>query len=338
MEENELLEFMTEPSSRLITDIKKIDDDILILGCGGKIGPSLAIMAKRAMVMAGLDRRVVGVSVFDNEDTPQKMKAAGVEVIEADLSDPKQVAALPNIKHIIYMIGRKFGTYNDPSQTWAINVLIPVKICEAYPTAKIVAFSTGNVYQYASIESGGACEEDIPVPVGEYGLTALGRERVFEHYASVNKNKVLLFRLNYAIDLRYGVLFDLAKDILNGKPINAGVGYFNCIWQGDVCEYAIRSLLHCSNPPSILNVSGPESIGIRWAARKMGELLGCDPIFAEGPDPKKALFSNTTKMTSLMGYPNMPLLSMMQMVADWVKSGGSTINAPTHFETTDGNF
>lgn len=338
MNEKELLTLLTQPSDRLVRDIQSIDGDILILGCGGKIGPSLAIMAKRAIDQAGLNKRVIGASLFDYRGVAENMREAGVEVIKADLFDPEQLAALPDIKNIIYMVGRKFGTHKDPSLTWAINVLLPTKVSERFPGANIVAFSTGNVYSYAPIGSGGSTEKDLPEPVGEYGQTSLGRERMFEYYAGINKNKVLLFRLNYSIDLRYGVLFDIANDIQAGNPINVGIGYFNCIWQGDVCEYAIRSLLHVSNPPCTLNVTGPESISIRWAATKMGALLGKAPVFTDEPDPQKSLFSNTAKLTEMMGYPNMPLMSMMEMVADWVKSGGSTIDAPTHFEQINGKF
>jgi hypothetical protein len=338
MNEKELFTLITGPSDRLINDIQKIDGDILILGCGGKIGPSLAVMAKRSIDQAGIRKNVIGASLFDYQGDVDHMREAGVEVIETDLFDPKQLAELPDVKNIIYMVGRKFGTHKDPSLTWAINVLLPAKVCERFPNSNIVAFSTGNVYPYADISSGGSTEEDVPEPVGEYGQTSLGRERIFEHFAGIHKNKMLLFRLNYSIDLRYGVLFDIAGNIQAGTPINLSIGYFNCVWQGDVCEYALRSLLHTSNPPCILNVTGPESIGIRWAAKKMGALLGKAPLFAEEPDPGKSLFSNTAKLTKMMGYPNMPLSTMMEMVADWVKSGGATIDAPTHFEQTDGKF
>ena len=338
MNVSELNELMTRPSSRLIADLQMIDGDIMILGCGGKIGPSLAVMAKRAIDQAGLEKRVIGASLFDYEGEADRLRDAGVEVIHADLSDPGQLAALPDTKNIIYMVGRKFGTHQDPSLTWALNVLLPAKVCDRFPQAHMVVFSTGNVYSYVALGSGGACEEEAPVPVGEYGQTSLGRERVFEYYAGLNKNNALLFRLNYAIDLRYGVLFDIAKDILDGNPINLGIGYFNCIWQGDVCEYALRALRHVSNPPCILNVTGPESISVRWAAEKMGEFLGKAPVFSDSPAPEKSLFSNTTKLVEMMGYPRTPLLSMMKMVAEWAKSGGSVIPAPTHFEVTDGKF
>jgi len=338
LNETELFDLMTTPSERLIEDIKKIDGDILILGCGGKIGPSLAVMAKRAIDQANLHKKVIGASTFDYAGSVDQMRERGVNVIEADLLNPEQLNALPNADNIIYMVGRKFGTYADPSMTWAINVLLPAKVCERFPHANMVTFSTGNVYSYADVSSGGSCEEDEVAPIGEYGQTALGRERIFEYYANIYMNKGLLFRLNYAIDLRYGVLFDIAKNIQQGTPINVGIGYFNCIWQGDVCEYAIRSLLHVSNPLNILNVTGPENISILWAAKKMGSLLGKEPIFSEDPFPQKALFSNATKLTEMMGYPHMPLVSMMKMVAEWVQSGGATIHAPTHFEITNGKY
>lgn len=338
MKESELLEMMTRPSTRLVADIQKVDGDILVLGCGGKIGPSLAITAKRAIDQAGIDKRVVGASLFDYENVSKSMLEAGVEVIETDLFNPLQREALPDFKNIIYMVGRKFGTQGNPEMTWAINVLLPSKICERFPESTFVVFSTGNVYRFEDVSSGGSCETDLPEPVGEYGQTSLGRERVFEYYAGLNQNRMLFFRLNYAIDLRYGVLFDIAEDILAGKPINTGIGYFNCIWQGDVCEYALRGLLHATNPPNILNVTGPEHISIRWAAQRMGEFLDHEPVFLETDAAEKSLFSNTAKLYGLMGYPRMPLVTMMKMVADWVKSGGTSIQAPTHFEAKDGKF
>lgn len=338
MTESELLAMMTRPSHRLISDVKKIDDDIMILGCGGKIGPSLAIMARRAMDEAGLKHKVFGVSLFDYSQSAEIMRQAGVEVIEADLFDQEHLSRLPDTKKIIFMAGRKFGTYENQSLTWAINVLLPAKICERFPSSDIVSFSTGNVYRYMPVSSGGSSEEDTPEPVGEYGQTCLGRERVFHYYSDKNKSRNLIFRLNYAIDMRYGVLFDIARNIIEEVPINLEIGYFNCIWQGDVCEYAIRSLLHCSNPPCLLNVTGPESISIRWAAEKMGSLLGRKPVFTGNSLPDKSLFSNTAKLTDMLGYPHIPLTKMMRLVAEWVSSGGSYINAPTHFEATDGKY
>lgn len=341
MTDRELLTLMTEPSQRLIEDIKRIEGDIMILGCGGKVGPSLAIKAKRAIDAAGIDKKVIGVSLFDYDDAAPAMREAGVELIEADFFNSEQLAALPDVPNIIFMVGRKFGTYKNQSTTWAINTLLPCKICERFPNANIVAFSTSNVYGNYPV-TGGGCVEDGPVdPIGEYSQTCLGRERLMEHFSQLNQTKMLFFRLSYAIDLRYGVLYDIARNILDGNPINLDVPFFGCVWQGDACEYAIRSLLHCECPPNVLNVTGPETISVQWAAKEMGRLLGKEPVFCgsiEGGIKNGAMFPNTAKMNELMGYPNMPLKKMMRLVADWALAGGRSINAPTHFETTDGKY
>lgn len=339
MKETEVFDLITTPSDRLAADISKIKGDIMILGCGGKVGPSLAVTAKRAAEKAGIKKRIIGVSLFDYAGDAEKLKNAGVEVIEADLWNEQQLKALPDIPNIIYMVGRKFGTYKNQSLTWAINVLLPSKICERFPNANIVSFSTGNIYGFTPVTSGGFTEDDIPDPCGEYGQTCLGRERVFEHYADVNGTKSLMFRLNYSIETRYGVLYDLAKNIMDGTPVNLAVGYFNCIWQGDCCEYAIRSLLYCDNPPVKLNVTGPEAISVKRAAVQMGKLLGKQPVFCGSEQSaQSAIFSNTEKLNELMGYPNVSLGQMMKLVAEWVKEGGKAINAPTHFEVTDGKY
>ena len=333
----EVLELMTRPSQRLVEDMKTLDDDIMILGAGGKIGPSLAITAKRAFDAAGLKRKVVAVSLMDYHDAGPAMRDAGVEVLEADISDPAKLKALPDIKNIIYMIGRKFGTTGNQPLTWQVNVLLPSKVCERFPGANMVAFSTGNVYGMAPLSSGGFCEEDEPQPEGEYAQSCLGRERLLEYYSKRHNTRMLLFRLNYAIDVRYGVLYDIAKAVYDGKPISLGQPVFNCIWQGDACEYALRSLLHTSVPPTVLNVTGPETVSTRWAAEWFGARFGKKPLF-DGEEGSRATFSNTAKLARLMGYPKMSLLAMMEMVADWIIAGGETINAPTHFESTDGKF
>ena len=333
-----ILELMTRPTDRLIQDVKKIDGDIMVLGAGGKIGPALSIMAKRAIDAAGLKKRVVAVTLFDYSDAPSQMRDAGVEIIEADLMDHERLKALPDIPNIIFMAGKKFGTYQNQSLTWATNVLLPAKVCERFPEAKIVAFSTGNVYRYQDVTMGGAHEDDELVPVGEYAQTCVGRERVMSYYTEKNKTKMLMFRLFYAIDMRYGVLFDIAKAIHDGRQVDISGTYFSCIWQGDCCEYAIRSLLHCNNPPELLNVTGPEGISVRWAAETLGKMMGKTPVFTGTQSGKAVVFANTSKLNRLMGYPAMPLLEMMKMTADWISSGGSYINAPTHFEQTDGNY
>ena len=341
MTDRDLLHQMTEPSERLIEDVKRLKGDLMILGCGGKVGPALAIKAKRAIDAAGIDKRVIGVSLFDYEDAAPAMRAYGVELIEADLFNDEQLKNLPDIPNIVFMVGRKFGTYKDQSTTWAVNTMLPCKICERFPSANIVAFSTTNVYGNYPV-TGGGCVEDGPLnPIGEYAQTCLGHERMMEYYSRKNHTPMLFFRLSYAIDLRYGVLYDIARNILDGNPINLDVPFFCCIWQGDVCEYAIRSLHLCEFPPNVLNVSGPESISTQWAAKEMSKLLGKEPVFcgsAQTAVQTGGMFPNTTKLNELMGYPAMPLKTMMRMVADWVLAGGKTINAPTHFESTTGQY
>ena len=341
MTDKELLELMTEPSQRLIEDIKRLEGDIMILGCGGKVGPTLAIKAKRAIDAAGLNKRVIGVSLFDYEDAAPSMRAYGVELIECDLFNDEQLKALPDIPNIIFMVGRKFGTYKNQTTTWAINSLLPCKICERFPNARIVAFSTSNIYGNYPV-TGGGCVEDGPLnPIGEYAQTCLGRERLMEYYSDKNQTPMLFFRLSYAIDMRYGVLYDVARNIMDGNPVNLDVPFFCCIWQGDACEYALRSLLHCECPPNVLNVTGPETNSTLWVAQEMGKLLGKEPVFSgsiENGLKYGAMFPNTAKLNEMMGYPHMPLKTMMRMVAEWVLADGRSINAPTHFESTDGQF
>ena len=334
---SELTEFMTRPSARLVEDLKRLKGDIMILGAGGKVSPAMAVLAKRGVEAAGTGAKVYAASLFDRPDAPDTMRSAGVEVIEADLSDPKQLAALPEAENIIFMVGKKFGTEGNESLTWHINVILPYLAAERFPRSRIVAFSTGNVYGMAPVVSGGFCEDDVPHPIGEYAETCLGRERILEHCSVQNQTPMLIFRLNYAIDLRYGVLYDIANAIVEGRPIDVSQGVFNCIWQGDVCEFAIRSLLRTAVPPEKLNVSSPEAISIRWAAKELGKRLGKEPTFT-GEEVQSALFSNCQKMVRMMGAPSVGILELIDMVAQWVQQGGEVISAPTHFETTNGTY
>ena len=332
-----LQQIMTEPSEALIRDVAQLKGDLMILGAGGKVGPTMAIKAKRALTAAGSNAKVIAVSLFDYADAPEAMRNAGVEVIEADLSDPQQLAALPEAENIIYMVGRKFGTTDNEYMTWHINVTLPYLIAQRFPNSRIVAFSTGNTYGVKALTSGGWVEEDKPQPVGEYAQTCLGRERVLEYCSRQNNTPMLMFRLNYAIDLRYGVLFDIANNIYNDRPVDVSQSVFNCMWQGDVCEYAIRSLQLTAVPPAKLNVSSPESFSIRWAAHEIGKRLGKEPTFI-GEEAPVSLFLNCQKMVQHFGHPSKGVLEMMDLVVDWIKLGGETITAPTHFENTDGKF
>lgn len=333
----ELLTSMTEPSPALIQAVGQLKGDLMVLGAGGKIGPAMAIKAKRALQAAGSNARVYAVSLFDYSDAPETMRQAGVEVIEADLSDAGRLAELPEAENIIYMVGKKFGTAGNEGDTWHTNVIIPYLVAQRFPNARIVSFSTGNTYGMAPLSSGGFCETDTPHPIGEYAQTCLGRERVLERCSLQNNTPMLLFRLNYSIDMRYGVLYDIARAIQDGKPVDVSQSVFNCVWQGEVCEYAIRALALANVPPEKLNVSSPEAFSIRWAAHELGRRLGKEPTFT-GEEGGASLFLNCQKMVRLLGRPQVGILEMMDMVADWIKNGGETIDAPTHFETTNGVF
>jgi len=334
---DELFDIMTTPSPRLIKDISDIKGDILIAGAGGKVGPSLSIMAKRASDATGIKRRVIAVSIFDPQTPVDLMKNYGVEVIEADMLDSKQLADLPEAPNIIFMAGRKFGTSGNQPLTWAINVLLPSSVAQRYKDSRIVAFSTGNIYGMRPIHSGGALEDEDLYPVGEYAESCLGRERVLEYWSNKNNTPMLFFRLNYAIDMRYGVLHDLAVRVHSGEEVDLSSGYVNCIWQGDVCEYAIRSLAMVKSPVEILNVTGPEAISVQYLAHEFGKLFKKEPIFT-GEVPASSLFSNASKMARQFGYPNVSLNQMIEWTAEWIINSGVTINAPTHFEQRNGNY
>lgn len=337
MNPGELFDKLTTPSERLLSDMEKIEGDILIIGAGGKIGPSLAVLAKKASDKCSVKRKVIAASLFDNEQTVSLLKRYGIEVIDADLLDAAQLDRLPEAQNIIFMAGRKFGTSGNQPLTWAINVLLPAAVARRYPGSNIVAFSTGNVYGMRPVTSGGALENETLCPVGEYAQSCLGRERVLTYWSEQNKTPMLMLRLNYAIDLRYGVLYDIANTIMQKKPVDLSIGYVNCIWQGDAAEFAIRSLLHCSAPPNILNVTGPECISVQYIAEELGRLLGL-PVQFTGAPPQTSLFSNAGKMAQILGYPSVPLNSMLEWTARWVAGGGEVIDAPTHFEQRDGNY
>ncbi len=333
----ELEDRLSEPSQRLIDDIAKIDGDIMILGLGGKMGPTLAKLAKRAIDATGLDKKVIGASRFSNEALFNELTNFGIECIKTDLLDDDSLMRLPNVENIIYMAGNKFGTSGNEHFTWAMNAYLPGRISLKYRNSKIVVFSTGNIYPFLPVDSGGATENVKPSPIGEYAQSCLGRERVFEHFSIKNRTKMLLYRLNYALDLRYGVLLEVAKSVYNQAPINLSMGYANVIWQGDANEYAIRSLLHCESPAKKLNVTGPETISVKWLAEEFGKAFGKDSVF-EGQPAETALLNNSTQAYELFGKPFVALNEMIALTVNWVKIGGKEISKPTHFQERKGDF
>ncbi|QRR00547.1 NAD-dependent epimerase/dehydratase family protein [Dyadobacter sandarakinus] len=325
------------PSAALIDAVRQIDGDILILGAGGKIGPSIARLARRALDQSGSNKRVIGVSRFSEEGLAAALNAEGIETIVADILDDAQLQALPEVGNVLYLAGTKFGTSGNEPYTWAMNTYLPGRVAAKFRNARIVVYSTGNVYPFTPVLSGGATEDLRPDPVGEYGQSCLGRERMFQYFSSVYGTPLLIYRLNYAIDFRYGVLLEVAKSVLAGKLVDVTMGHVNVIWQGDANEMAIRSLLHCDTPARLLNVTGPETVPLRWLAQEFGRIFMIEPQFT-GEEQSTALLSNAAEAFRLFGYPQTTLKQMIGITAQWLREGGQTINKPTHFQERKGRF
>ncbi|WP_423735406.1 NAD-dependent epimerase/dehydratase family protein [Chitinophaga caseinilytica] len=331
------VEELLKPSEALVADIARLEGDILILGVGGKIGPSLAKLAKQAVDASGVPRRVIGVSRLSEPGLREELEAAGVEAISADLLNEADLAALPDVKNVLYLAGTKFGTTGKEAFTWAMNAYLPGRVAEKYRNSRIVVYSTGNVYPLVPVFSGGA-DESTPVgPVGEYAQSCLGRERIFEHFSQQYGTELLIYRLNYANDLRYGVLLEICKSVVNETPIDLRMGHVNVIWQGDANEYALRSFLHTSAPAKYLNITGPETASVRWIAEEFGKLAGKTPQFVNA-EQDTALLNNAAESFRLFGYPKVTLRDMVRMTLEWYQSGGATIKKPTHFQTRTGKF
>lgn len=318
------------PSEDDVACLTRLEGDILILGAGGKMGPSLARLCLRGSEAAGMKRRILAVSRHPAAEP-------GIEAVACDLLDRKQVAQLPDCPNILYLAGRKFGSSGNPELTWAMNTLVPATVAERFADARMVVFSTGNVYAFRQRSQGGSVETDVPAPVGEYAQSCLGRERIFEYFSRQIGLRCLFFRLNYAVDLRYGVLVDVARKVWSGAPVDLRVPAFNAIWQRDANSYALRSLELCDSPPRILNVTGAEILLVRevaeWFASRFGR-----PCRFEGEEGPTALLSDASECHALLGPPGIPAPRLMEMVASWMEAGGDLLDKPTHFEVADGRF
>jgi len=333
----ELDDRLTTPSDALITDLATLDGDIMVVGSAGKMGPSLAVLGQRALREIGDGRKVIAVSRFSDAAARDKLDAAGVETVAADLSDPDALAALPDVPNIVYMLGTKFGTTGREYQTWATNVYLAGRVVDRFRKSRFTVFSSGNVYPLRPVVLGGADESVAADPVGEYAQSCLGRERVFEHASHLYGTPVAIFRLNYAIDLRYGVLHDIASQVHAGQAVDVSMGSVNVIWQGDANAIALRALTLASSPPQILNVTGPENISVQWLAEQFAQRFGVEPAIT-GAEASNALLSNASKAFGHFGYPSMPLATMLDLVADWIAAGGPTLGKPTHFQEREGKF
>ena len=329
-----LEEVMTTPSPAVIAALQQLPGDIIVLGVGGKIGPTLARLAKRAAPA----KRVVGVARFSEKDVREKLTRWGIECIAADLLERKEIDALPKLANVVFMAGRKFGSSGDEEQTWAMNALVPALVAEAFAGSRIVAYSTGCVYPYVNVHQGGATEATPATPPpGAYANSCVAREAMFRYCSRTRATPGRLIRLNYAIDMRYGVLHDVASRVLAGTPINLATGYVNVIWQGDANAMVLRAFGHCTVPTSPLNVSGPETVSIRWLAETFGRRLGKPPVFT-GVEAPEAWLVNTAQATRLFGYPSVPLGKLVDWTADWVERGMPSLGKDTHYDVRDGVF
>src|SRR5262245_26689077 len=321
--EPQLEDVLAEPSEADVACAARLDGDVLIVGAGGKMGPSLARRAQRAIKLAGGRLRVLAASRFSSSHARQALDAGGVETLAVDLLDPARIAQLPRCPNVLFLAGRKFGTSSRTDVTWATNTLLAARVCEHLADSRLVAFSTGNVYPLMPVDGAGASEDEPPAPVGEYAQSCLGRERLVEFTSRERGLRALILRLNYAVDLRYGTLVDIARRVFDGVPIDLTMGYLNAVWQGDANSYALRSLEHCASPPAVLNVTGPERISVREIAESFGSIFERMPRFVNREGPV-ALLSDSTRCRALLGPPVVPLGVLRQWVAHWVQIGGAS--------------
>lgn len=335
--ESELEELLSRPTSGVIQALEACPGDVAILGAGGKMGPTVARMVRRAADQAGEPRRVLAVSRFSSGPLADQLAESGIDVVRADLTDWASLASLPETPNVIFLAGQKFGTRSLPSTTWVTNTVVPALVADRFRGSRIVALSTGNVYPLTAVRRGGSREDDAPGPVGEYAWSCLGRERVLEHASRTRGTPMAIVRLNYAVDLRYGVLVDLALKVLNGAPVDVRMGAVNVIWQGDAAAQVIQCLPQASIPPFIVNVTGSDVLSVRNIAHEFGRLFGREPVFT-GSEAGDALLSNTARAQSLWGPPPVSASRLIGWVADWVMHGGVTLGRPTHFEQREGSF
>jgi nucleoside-diphosphate-sugar epimerase len=333
-DEAALEDFMTQPNDLLRADLKKVPGDILVLGVGGKMGPTLARLAKRA----DPSRRIIGVARFSEAGLREKLQAWDIECIEADLLDRASIEKLPRSPNVVFMAGRKFGSSGAEHLTWAMNAHVPAMVAEVFAKSRIVAFSTGCVYPYVDVTKGGATEEMPAVPPpGAYANSCVAREAMFEHFSRKHETPGRIIRLNYAIDMRYGVLHDVASKVYAGKPIEIAAGHVNVIWQGDANAMILRMLAHATTPTKPINISGPETISIRWLAQEFGKRFNKEPQFT-GKEASDGWLVNTSKARKLLGEAPVPLERMIGWTADWISRGERSLGKETHYDTRDGSF
>jgi nucleoside-diphosphate-sugar epimerase len=333
--EDQIEKVMTTPNPQVIKSISNLEGDIMVLGGGGKMGPTLTKLAKNCIESAKLKKKIISIDKYFSPQAQKDFKKRGIDFIQCDLLN--NIDDLPEVQNVVFMAGMKFGTSGNSSLTWALNTYLPALAAKKFRKSKIVVFSSANVYHLTPVFFGGATEDTPPNPFGEYAQSVLGREKMFEYFSQIYNTRITIIRLAYAIDLRYGIILDIAQKIYSKIPIDVSMGHVNVIWQGDANAQILRSFELCSSPPAILNITGPETISIRWLSKRLGELMDIEPIFT-GTESESALLFNASKALSLFGYPTVTLDCMIQWIANWVMKGGKTLKKPTHFEQRDGKF
>ena len=324
-----LEDLLSTPTAEAVKMFSEIEGDIMFLGIGGKIGPTLAKMAKRACDKAGVEKHIYGVSLFESDEQQKQIEDMGIETIHGDLLDMDFIKSLPEVKNVFFLAGMKFGSEENISLTWAVNSYMPALVADHFKGSNIVAFSTGCVYPLVPVESGGSLETDPPVPVGEYAQSCLGRERMFEYGSKQHQTKVCLIRLNYSVELRYGVLVDIALKVKKQESIDLSMGYFNVIWQGDVNDVVLRSLEICDSPAKILNITGEDILSVHEVATEFGKLFGVTPEFVNEP-AKTALLNNSEQAFALFGRPKVSTSQIIKWIANWISEERETLGKPTH--------
>jgi nucleoside-diphosphate-sugar epimerase len=316
----------------------ELTGDVVVLGVGGKMGPTLARMAKRASELAGVNRRVIGVSRFSASSVlRQRLHSWGIETHQCDLLDRDSYAQLPDATNIVFMAGMKFGATGQEPLTWAMNAFVPGLVSERYRTSRVAVFSTGNIYGLSPVSRGGSVENDPLRPQGEYALSCLGRERIFEYFSRTYQIEMAILRLNYAVELRYGVLLDIAQKVFSERIISLQMGHLNAIWQRDAAVMSLQALSYASTPPFVINIAGPDTLSVRWIAEQFADRFNKQPRF-EDAESGDALLSNARKAFELLGKPQTGIGQMLSWIADWVARSGETLDKPTHFENRSGDF
>lgn len=333
LDERALEDILSEPADATKEIVAGLNGDIVVLGAGGKMGPTLAMMLKKA----SSDKNIYAVSRYSDKSVRTRIERSGIKTIQADLLDESVYSQLPDVENVFYLAGMKFGSTGNQPLTWALNSFLPGLVARHYKSSRIVVFSTGNVYPLVDINSGGASEKTAPDPVGEYAQSCLGRERIFEYFSQLHNTPQTIVRLNYANEPRYGIIVDLTQKILNDEPIDLTMGAVNLIWQRDANDYIIRSISLAKSPPAILNVTGPDTVFVRQLAEQIGKELNTKPRFAS-MKAQTALLSNASLCLDMFGYPQTTLDEMVSLIVKWVASGKTVLNKPTKYDIRNGKF